>query len=102
MTDHRHGNISSSAIPTTGVGGAGMIGATIFLTIVFPQALWVIGGGLLLGGALAAGMILQRRHRSTSEPGGDSPVILFRDSDAAATTERPLLGPAPKLGAARS
>ena len=102
MTDHRHGNINSSAIPVAGVGGAGMIGAAIVLTIVFPQALWVIGGGLLLGCALAAGMILQRRSRNTSEPGGDSPAILFReDSEAPATTGPPAIGPAPKLVAAR-
>ena len=103
MTDHRHGNINSSAIPVAGVGGAGMIGAAIVLTIVFPQALWIIGGGLLAGCALAAGMIVHRRNRNTFRPGGDSPFILFRnDPEPPVRSKEPTVGPAPKLVAVRS
>lgn len=88
MCDHRHADINSSSIPVAGVGGAGMIGAAIVLALVFPQALFIVVGGIVFGGLMAAVLILRRRVRDTSGPSGDSPFILFRDTRAAETTAR--------------
>ena len=88
MSDHRHADIDSSSIPVAGIGGAGMIGAAIVLALEFPQALFLVVAGIVLGGLMATVLIVRRRARDTSSPGGDSPFILFRAIRAADTTAR--------------
>lgn len=88
MSDHRHADIDSSAIPVAGVGGGGMIGAAIFLALAFPQAMFLIVGGIVFGGLMAAVLILRRRVRHTSRPSGDSPFVLFREMRATETPAR--------------
>jgi hypothetical protein len=78
MSDHRHGDINSSSIPVAGIGGAGMIGAAIVIALTFPQAMFLVVGGIVFGGLLATLLIVRRRVRDTSKPGGDSPFVLFR------------------------
>jgi hypothetical protein len=91
MSDHRHGDINSSSIPVAGIGGAGMIGAAIVIALTFPQAMFLVVGGIVFGGLLATVLIVRRRARDTSRPGGDSPFILFRATraDAESAPEQP-------------
>ena len=95
MTDDRHADINSSSIPVAGIGGAGMIGAAIVIALTFPQAMFLVLGGIVCGAALAAVLILRRRARDTSAPGGDSPFILFRSTRVPAPLNRPERPPAP-------
>jgi hypothetical protein len=84
MSDHRHGDINSSSIPVAGIGGVGMIGAAIVIALTFPQAMFLVVGGIVFGGLLATVLIVRRRARDMSKPGGDSPFILFRPTGAPA------------------
>ena len=88
MNDHRHADINSSSIPVAGIGGAGMIGAAIVIALTFPQAMFLVLGGIVFGAALAAVLIVRRRARDTSAPGGDSPFILFRSTRVPAPRSR--------------
>lgn len=82
MSDRRHADINSSSIPVAGIGGGGMIGAAIVIALSFPEAMFLVVGGILFGGLMAAVLIVRRRARDTSRPNGDSPFILFRETRA--------------------
>ena len=99
MSDHRHGDINSSSIPVAGIGGAGMIGAAIVIALSFPQAMFLVVGGIVFGGLLATVLIVRRRARDTSKPGGDYPFVLFRATrvPAESASEPPRRGSDPTI-----
>ena len=57
----RRPEISISAIPVAGIGGAGLVVA-VSMAVVFPEARWLLTGGLVGGVILAVALVLLRRR----------------------------------------
>jgi hypothetical protein len=83
--DQRRVEINMSGIPVNGVGGLGLVATALLMTVVFPEAWWLVVSGALGGGVLAAVMILARRGHVPSGPSGNDPTILFRPEPEDAT-----------------
>jgi hypothetical protein len=70
--------INMSGIPVNGIGGLGLVAVSVLMTVVLPEAWWLlvlgVTGGIVLGGVMA----LARRRHVPSGPSGDDPTILFR------------------------
>jgi len=83
--DQRRVEINMSGIPVSGVGGLGLVAVAFLMTLVFPEAWWLVAIGALGGGVLAAAMIFARRAHVASGPSGNDPTILFRPEPVTAT-----------------
>jgi hypothetical protein len=70
--------INMSEIRVNGIGGLGLVAVAFLMTLVFPEAWWLVVIGSLGGVVLAAMLIVARRRRVPSGPSGDDPTILFR------------------------
>jgi hypothetical protein len=70
--------INMSGIPVNGVGGLGLVAVAFLMTVVFPEAWWLVVIGALGGAVLGAVLVFARRHHVPSGPSGDDPTILFR------------------------
>jgi hypothetical protein len=70
--------INMSGIPVKGVGGLGLVAVAFLMTVVFPEARWLVVIGALGGMVLGAAIIFARRRHVPSGPSGDDPTILFR------------------------
>jgi hypothetical protein len=77
-TDRRP-DINMSGIPVAGIGGLGLVAVAAVMTVVFPEAWWLVVFGALGGVVVGAAMILGRRHRPLSERRGGGPTLLFPD-----------------------
>jgi hypothetical protein len=75
--DRERPQINMSAIPVAGVGGLGMVGLVAIMAMAFPEARWLLFGGLVGGVLLASGLVLWRRNRRLGVPRGDLPTSLF-------------------------
>jgi len=58
----RRPEISISAIPVAGIGGAGLVVVAVSMAVVFPEARWLLTGGLVGGVILAVALVLLRRR----------------------------------------
>lgn len=79
--------INMSCISVGGVGGLGMVALAGLMTVVFPQAWWVVVFGVSGGSLIAAAMVAVRRHRVPAAPSGDRPYVLFGPVDRYRTGE---------------
>ena len=75
--------INMSGIPVQGVGGLGLVAVAFLMTIVLPEAWWLVVIGAVGGVMLGAVLVLARQRRVPSGPRGDDPTILFRPEPAA-------------------
>lgn len=82
-------SINISSIHISGVGGLGMVAMVVVMALAIPLAGAVLLGSAL-GGALAAAIVIRRRHEHViGTPGNDLPMRLgLRDS-----VDRRLEGP---------
>jgi hypothetical protein len=94
--DQRQVEINMSGIPVAGIGGLGLVAIAVLMTVVLPEAWWLLVMGVVGGVVLGALMVVVRRHYRTSGPSGDDPTILFRpeplttsDQEADLTAIRP-------------
>lgn len=85
--------INMSGIPVAGVGGLGLVAVAVLMTVVIPQAWWLMLFGAV-GALLGVAMVMVRRNRRSSGPSGGDPHVLFR-SDA---SDRPV-GEGPRIPA---
>jgi hypothetical protein len=74
-------SINISSIHISGVGGLGMVGMVVVMALAIPLAAAVLVGSAL-GGALAAAIVIRRRHEHViGTPGNDLPMKLgLRDT----------------------
>lgn len=70
--------INMSGIPVNGIGGLGLVAVAVLMTVVLPEAWWLLVIGALGGIALSVVIVVARRHHVPSGPSGDDPTILFR------------------------
>ena len=81
INSDRHVEINSAGIPVNGVGGLGLVAACLIMAYVLPEAMRLLVIGLCGGIVLAAILIDVKRFSKGKGPSGDSPAILFRDTD---------------------
>ena len=74
----RRPEINMSGIPVRGVGGLGLVVLAAVMTIVMPEAWWLIVAGATGGVLLGAALIVFHRFHRASGPSGSDPTILFR------------------------
>ena len=60
--DERPVAINISAIPVAGVGGLGLVAMAVVVAVFFPAIGWMMAAAVVGGVALAAAIILVRRH----------------------------------------
>src|SRR3954462_11894019 len=77
-SSERRAEINMSDIPVNGIGGLGLVAGAVLMTAVFPEAWWLLVGGVSGGAMIAAVIVLVRRHHVSPGPSGDDPTILFR------------------------
>lgn len=70
-----------------GVGGGGLLGIVMLITIVLPQAWFVVASGIVGGVLIGVAMIVRRHARGLAGPGDSAPLTLFgtHDTDAEVT-----------------
>ena len=75
-------SINISSIHISGVGGLGMVAMVVVMALAIPLAALVLVGSAV-GGALAAAIVIRRRHQHViGTPGSDLPMRLgLRDAD---------------------
>lgn len=66
-----------SGIPVSGIGGLGLVATAVLMTVVLPEARWLLVLGAAGGVMLGAVMVLMRRHHTPRGPSGADPTILF-------------------------
>src|SRR4051812_25704 len=66
--------INMSGIPVNGVGGLGLVAVAFLMTVVFPEAWWLVVIGALGGTVLGAVLVFARQHHVPSGPSGDDPT----------------------------
>jgi hypothetical protein len=59
----RRPQINISAIPVAGIGGAGLLVVALSMTAEFPEARWLLTGGIIGGAVIALARILIHRVR---------------------------------------
>jgi hypothetical protein len=62
-------SVNLTASPVVGIGGLGLLALAVLVTIVSPQAWWVVLAGVLAGGLLGIVLVLVRRRRIESRNG---------------------------------
>lgn len=73
-----------------GVGGGGLLGVVFVITIVVPQAWFLVLSGIAGGVVVGITMVLRRRDRGLGRPDGSGPMSLFESvADAAGDTLPP-------------
>jgi hypothetical protein len=78
VRDNHPRTINLAASPRgAAVGGLGAVALGVLITLVAPQAWWLLLFGALGGVLLGIVMIVVGRHRVLSGPGSGSPGILF-------------------------
>lgn len=70
--------INISGIPVAGVGGLGLVAMAVLVSIVMPEAWWLMVAGLTGGCLLGVVLIVARQRTRPPGPSGDDPRILFR------------------------
>lgn len=80
--------INLSGIKVRGIGGLGLLAIIGLITIVMPQAWFLVLTGLTGGVVIGVVAIVRRRNRGLSGPEGSAPLSLFHTSDDG-------VGPAP-------
>ena len=60
-----------------GVGGGGLLGIVMLITIVLPQAWFVVFGGVAGGVVIGVAMIARRHARGLAGPDDSAPLTLF-------------------------
>lgn len=60
-----------------GVGGGGLLGIVMLITIVLPQAWFVVFGGIAGGVVIGVAMIARRHARGLAGPDDSAPLTLF-------------------------
>jgi len=61
-------SVNLTASPIVGVGGLGLLAFAVLVTIVRPQAWWVVLAGVLTGVLFGVVLVLIRRRRIASAP----------------------------------
>ena len=64
-----------------GVGGGGLLGIVMLITIVLPQAWFVVASGIAGGVIIGVAMIVRRHARGLTGPDDSAPLTLFGDHD---------------------
>jgi hypothetical protein len=64
-----------------GVGGGGLLGIVMVITIVLPQAWFVVFGGVAGGVLIGVAMIVRRHRRGLAGPDDSAPLTLFGAND---------------------
>jgi hypothetical protein len=72
--------INISSIPVSGLGGLGLLSLAGVVAATLPEQRVPVLTGLGGGAALAIVLVVLRRWRGSSRPGGDLPSVLFQDS----------------------
>lgn len=80
--DDRPLQINISAIRVGGIGGLGMVAIAAVVAAVLPQAWWLVAFGAIGGVVMGAVLVVVRRVRAPSGPGGGDPHVLFRAEPA--------------------
>ena len=72
-----------------GVGGGGLLGIVMLITIVLPQAWFVVASGIAGGVIIGVVMIVRRHARGLTGPDDSAPLTLFggHDADAPVTVD---------------
>lgn len=87
------GMINMSHIRVSGVGGLGMVAMATVVAIFVPRIRLHMAIALLLGAALAGGLIVLRRRRgplgSNNHPGAHSPLLMHTPAAAASAEPAP-------------
>ena len=65
-----------------GVGGGGLLGTVMLITIVLPQAWFVVASGIAGGVVIGVVMIVRRHARGLTGPDDSAPLTLFGGHDA--------------------
>ena len=74
-------SINISSIHISGVGGLGMVAMVVVMALAIPLAALVLVGSAV-GGALAAAIVIRRRHQHVIGTPVDLPMRLgLRDAD---------------------
>jgi hypothetical protein len=60
--------VNLTASPVAGVGGLGLLALAVLVTIVRPQAWWLVLAGVLAGILLGVVLVVVRRRRVASTP----------------------------------
>ena len=68
-----------------GVGGGGLLGIVMLITIVLPQAWFVVATGIGGGVVIGIAMILRRHARGLAGPDDSAPLTLFGVHDTNAS-----------------
>jgi hypothetical protein len=63
------------------VGGGGLLGVVLLITIVVPQAWFLVLAGLTGGVVIGVITIVRRRDRGLAGPSDSTPLSLFLSSD---------------------
>ena len=61
-------SINLAASPVVGIGGLGLLALGVLVTIVSPQAWWMVVAGVLAGALLGVALVLIRKRRIPSAP----------------------------------
>ena len=69
--------INLSGIKVRGIGGLGLLAAILLITIVIPQAWFLVLAGLTGGIIVGVATILRRHDRGLSGPEDSAPLTLF-------------------------
>ena len=65
-----------------GVGGGGLLGIVMLITVVLPQAWFVVAAGIGGGVVIGIAMIFRRHARGLTGPDDSAPLSLFGAHDA--------------------
>jgi hypothetical protein len=74
--------INLSGIKVRGIGGLGLLSVIMLITVVIPQAWFLVVAGLAGGAVLGVVMVVRRRDRGLAGPDDSAPVTLFGSQHA--------------------